>query len=341
MNAVSDLTFQVGVGVACQALAIPRSSFYRSRHEPRLKIAPTAPPTPSPRALSKEEQSVVRETLNSPRFADQTPRAVYATLLDEKKYICSWRTMYRILNEHQEVRERRHQLRHPNHPKPELVATAPNQLWSWDITKLLGPTKGTYYQLYVIIDVFSRYVPGWLLADRESATLARRLVHETCRKQKIQPHQLTLHADRGSSMKSKPLALLLTDLGVTKTHSRPRVSNDNPYSESQFKTLKYRPDFPDRFGSLEDARAWVGSFVDWYNQEHYHSSLALLTPASVHYGLATEQLELRQRVLDDAFSAHPERFVRKPPSVQPLPGAVWINRPQPVLEVGEEPPVGV
>jgi len=249
MNAVSDLVPQVGVAVACHALAIPRSSFYRSRQEPRIKMIPTAPPTPSPRALSEEEKSAVRETLNSPRFADQTPRAVDAALLDEQKYLCSFRTMYRILNENQEVRERRDQLRHPHHPKPELVATAPNQLWSWDITKLLGPTKGTCYHLYVIIDVFSRYIPGWLLADRESTNLAKRLVRETCRKQKIKPGQLTLHADRGSSMKSKPLALLLTDLGVTKTHSRPRVSNDNPYSESQFKTLKYRPDFPDRFGS--------------------------------------------------------------------------------------------
>jgi putative transposase len=205
----------------------------------------------------------------------------------------------------------------------------------------LGPTKGTYYQLYVIIDVFSRYVPGWLLADCESVTLVRRLVRETFRKQKIKPGQLTLHADRGSSMKSKPLALLLTDLGLTRTHSRPRVKHDNPYYESHFKTLKYGLDFPNRFGSLEDARAWVKSFFEWYNRERYHSSLELLTPASVHYGLATEPLKLRQRVLDDAFSAHPGRFVRKPPSVQPLPGAVWINRPQPLLEVGEEPPVGV
>ena len=304
-------------------------------------MAPAAPSIHSPRALSDEEQSVVRETLNSPRFVDQTPRAVYATLLDAQKCLCSWRTMYRILKEHEEVRERRSQLRHPNHPKSELVATAPKQLWSWDITKLPGPTRGVCYQLYVIIDVFSRYVPGWLLADRESATLAERLVHETCRKQNIQPNQLTLHADRGSSMKSKPLALLLTDLGVTKTHSRPRVSNDNPYSESQFKTLKYRPNFPEFFSSPEDARAWVSSFFDCYNQEHYHSSLGLLTPVSVHYGLASDQLERRQRVQDEAFSAHPERFVRKPPSVQSLPEAVWINRPQPVLEVGAEPPPGV
>jgi putative transposase len=249
--------------------------------------------------------------------------------------------MYRILEQNQEVQERRDQLRHPKCAKPELVATAPNQLWSWDITKLLGPTKGTYYQLYVIIDVFSRYVPGWLLADCESAALAEKLVRETCLKQGILPDQLTLHADRGSSMKSKPLATLLADLGVAKTHSRPRVSNDNPYSESHFKTMKYRPDFPDFFGSLEDARAWVRPFFDWYNQEHYHSSLGLLTPATVHYGQSADLLEKRQRVLDAAYAAHPERFVKKHPTVQSLPDAVWINRPQPLLETGAEPPLGV
>jgi len=239
------------------------------------------------------------------------------------------------------VRERRAQLRHPNHAKPELVATAPNQLWSWDITKLLGPTKGTYYYLYVIIDVFSRYVTGWLLADYESDTLAEQLVRETCIKQEILPDQLTLHADRGSSMKSKLLAMLLADLGVIKTHSRPHVSNDNPYSESQFKTMKYRPDFPDFFGSLEDARAWVRPFFDWYNNEHYHSALGLLTPASVHYGQMAALLEKRQSVLDAAYAAHPERFVKKPPTVQSIPDAVWINRPQPLLEVGVEPSLRV
>jgi putative transposase len=254
MTAVSELTSQLGVAAACQSLAVPRSSFYRSRQSSSPKadssltidsspkvtpsltvVLPSLPPR-SPRSLSEEEKSVVRETLNSPRFRDQAPREVYATLLDEGRYLCSWRTMYRILEQNQEVRERRDQLRHPNYAKPELVATAPNQLWSWDITKLLGPTKWTYYYLYVIIDVFSRYVTGWLLADRESAALAEQLVRDTCLKQGILPDQLTLHADRGSSMKSKPLAMLLADLGVTKTHSRPRVSNDNPYSESQFKT---------------------------------------------------------------------------------------------------------
>ena len=342
MTTVSELTSQVGVAAACQALAVPRSSFYRSRQssspkaDPSLTVDPPSPPARSPRSLSEEEQSVVRETLNSPRFVDQTPREVYATLLDEESYLCSWRTMYRILEQNQEVRERRAQLRHPNHAKPELVATAPNQLWSWDITKLLGPTKGTFYYLYVIIDVFSRYITGWLLADRESDVLANQLVHETCIKQEILPDQLTLHADRGSSMKSKLLAMLLDDLGVTKTHSRPRVSNDNPYSESQFKTMKYRPDFPNFFGSLEDARAWARPFFDWYNNEHYHSALGLLTPATVHYGQAVALLEKRQGVLDAAYAAHPERFVKKPPTVQSLPDAVWINRPQPLLDVGVE-----
>jgi putative transposase len=341
MTAVPELSSQFGVAAACQALAVPRSSFYRSRQVPSPKVDPPLPPKPSPRELSEEEQSVVRETLNSPRFRDQAPREVYATLLDEGRYLCSWRTMYRILEQNQEVRERRDQLRHPNYAKPELAATAPNQLWSWDITKLLGPTKWTYYYLYVIIDVFSRYVTGWLLADRESAALAEQLVRETCLKQGILPDQLTLHADRGSSMKSKPLAMLLADLGVTKTHSRPRISNDNPYSESQFKTMKYRPDFPDFFGSKEDARAWVRPFFDWYNNEHYHSSLGLLTPATVHYGQAAALLEKRQRVLDAAYAAHPERFVQKPPTVQSLPDAVWINRPQPLLEAGTEPHLGV
>lgn len=353
MTAVSELTSQVGVAAACQALAVPRSSFYRSRQSsspkadpspkvaPSLRVDPPSLPARSPRSLSEEEKSVVRETLNSPRFRDQTPREVYATLLDEQSYFCSWRTMYRILGQNQEVRERRAQIRHPKYAKPELVATAPNQLWSWDITKLLGPTKGTFYYLYVIIDVFSRYITGWLLADCESDVLAEQLVRETCLKQGILPDQLTLHADRGSSMKSKLLAMLLADLGVTKTHSRPRVSNDNPYSESQFKTMKYRPDFPDFFGSKEDARAWARPFFDWYNNEHYHSALGLLTPATVHYGQAAALLEKRQGVLDAAYAAHPERFVKKPPTVQSLPDAVWINRPQPLLEVGAEPPLGV
>ena len=241
--------------------------------------------------------------------------------------------MYRILNEHQLVSERRNQLRHPTYTKPELLATGPNQLWSWDITKLRGPTKWTYYYLYVILDVYSRYVPGWLIAEHESARLAEHLIAETCAKQAIVPDQLTLHADRGSAMRSKPVALLLADLGVTKTHSRPYVSNDNPYSEAQFKTMKYRPGYPDRFGSIQDARAWARPFFHWYNHEHYHSGLALLTPATVHYGHAQAVLEQRQETLQAAFAAHPERFVRGAPRPPSLPSEVWINKPPPEQEV--------
>jgi putative transposase len=237
--------------------------------------------------------------------------------------------MYRILKEHQLVRERRDQLRHPTYTKPELLSTGPNELWSWDLTKLRGPAKWTYYYLYTILDVYSRYVPGWLIAKRESAGLAEQLIAETCAKQGIERGQLTLHADRGSAMRSKTVALLLADLGVTKTHSRPYVSNDNPYSESQFKTMKYRPDYPDRFGSIQDARAWARSFFHWYNHEHHHSGLALLTPATVHYGQAQVVIDRRQQVLQAAYDAHPERFVRGAPKPPTLPKEVWINKPSP------------
>ena len=237
--------------------------------------------------------------------------------------------MYRILESYKEVKERRNQLRHPNYTKPELLATGPNQLWSWDITKLKGPVKWTYYYLYTILDVFSRYVPGWLIAECESAALAKQLIAESCKKQHIQPDKLTLHADRGSAMISKSVAHLLADLGVTKTHSRPHVSNDNPYSESQFKTMKYRPGFPERFGSIQDARAWARPFFQWYNSEHHHSGLGLLTPVTVHYGQAQAVLEQRQKVLQAAHAAHPERFVRGEPKPPSLPTEVWINKPPP------------
>jgi len=236
--------------------------------------------------------------------------------------------MYRILKERQQVHERRNLLRHPTYTKPELLATGPNQLWSWDLTKLRGPVKWTYYYLYTILDVFSRYVVGWLIAERESAILAHQLIAETCTKQGITPDQLTLHADRGSSMTSKTVALLLADLGVAKTHSRPHVSNDNPYSESQFKTMKYRPDYPDRFGSIQDARAWARVFFHWYNHEHHHTGLGLMTPVTVHYGQAQHVIEQRQEVLQVAYAAHPERFVRGIPKPPSLPAKVWINKPQ-------------
>ncbi len=281
----------------------------------------------SPRALAPKERQTVHDTLNSERFVDQAPTEVYATLLDEGKYLCSVRTMYRILEEHAELRERRDQLRHPNYEKPVLVATGANEVWSWDITKLLGPMKWAYFHLYVIMDIFSRYVVGWMVAERESAELAKRLINETCSKQGIVSGQLTLHADRGTSMKSKPLAMLLSDLGVTKTHSRPHVSNDNPYSESQFKTLKYRPEFPKRFGSAQHARDVCRDLFGWYNTEHYHSGIGLLTPESVHYGRAATIVEGRQQMLLDFFEAHPERFVKGTPKPPEIPSAAWINPP--------------
>ena len=269
------------------------------------------------------------DVLNSDKFMDKAPPQIYAILLDEGVRHCSIRTMYRILHEHGEVRERRNQLTHPVYKKPELLATAPNQVWSWDITKLLGPVKWSYFHLYVILDIFSRYVVGWMLADRESASLAEKLIRETCQRQNIGKDQLTLHADRGTSMKSKPVALLLSDLGVTKTHSRPHTSDDNPYSESQFKTLKYRPDFPDRFGCIQDARNFGQSFFSWYNKEHRHSGIGLLTPECVHYGRAEDVYSARKQVLQIAYEAHPERFVKGIPLPPPLPEAAWINKPKP------------
>jgi putative transposase len=273
------------------------------------------------------QRATVLGHLHAERFQDRSPAAVYATLLDEGIYPCSIRTMYRLLQAQGETRERRDQLIHPPYQKPELLATAPNQLWSWDITKLLGPAKWTYFYLYVILDIFSRYVVGWMVAPGESAELAKRLIQDTCQKQRIVKDQLTLHADRGSSMTSKPVAFLLADLGITKTHSRPHVSDDNPYSESQFRTMKYRPQFPQRFGSIQDSRAFGQQFFSWYNQEHRHSGLGLLTPAMVHYGQAPRVIEQRQTVLDAAYLSHPDRFVHRPPITMPLPKEVWINKP--------------
>ena len=334
-QAAECLAEQVGVVAACRALGVPRSSLYRAR-QARTTPPPASRPRSAPeRALSPEEQATVLQVLDSERFQDSSPRQVYATLLDEGTYFCHWRTMYRLLDQHTQVRERRNQLQHPIYVKPELLATRPNELWSWDITQLKGPAKWTYYYLYVILDVFSRYVVGWMIAERESATLAQTLIEATCLKEGIQPHQLTLHADRGSSMQSKPVALLLADLGVTKTHSRPYVSNDNPYSESQFKTLKYRPDFPERFGCLVDARGWARSFFQWYNNEHHHTALGLMTPAMVHQGQAQVVRAERQRVLHVAYAAHPERFVRGLPTPPELPREVWINRPPSSVAVME------
>ena len=325
MAAATELATIAGIRAACQALALPRASYYRKLH-PGSSASPISRRPPA-RALRPEERQTVLACLHEERFQDRSPAAVYATLLDEGTYHCSISTMYRVLDEHDESHERRNQLLHPPYQKPELMATAPNQLWSWDISKLLGPVKWTYFYLYVILDVFSRYVTGWMVAYRESAELAKRLIEESCKKQHITPGQLTLHADRGTSMKSKPVALLLADLGVTKTHSRPHVSDDNPFSESQFRTLKYRPEFPDRFGCIQDSRAFCQSFFRWYNQEHRHSGVGLLTPAAVHYGQAENILRQRQDVLNVAYQRHPERFVRSAPKPPALPSAVWINKP--------------
>jgi len=326
MDASEKLAPEVGTVAACRAMGVARATLYR-RRKPSRSARGVHPRRPQPRSLDEVERREVLDLLHSPRFVDKAPAAVYATLLDDGMYHCSIRTMYRILHDNAEVRERRDQLRHPNYKKPELLATAPNQVWSWDITKLLGPAKWTYYYLYVILDIFSRYAVGWMLASRENADLAKRLIRETIEKEHVDADQLTIHSDRGPAMKSHTVAQLLATLGVTKSHSRPHVSNDNPFSESQFKTLKYRPEFPDRFGSQEDARGFCQGFFHWYHYEHYHSGLGLLTPAMVHYGRAPQILAARQNVLLDAYAAHPERFVRKPPSPLPLPAAVWINPP--------------
>jgi putative transposase len=326
MTAVTTLAVDVGRSAACHALGMPRASYYRDRRKTSFPAVTASRPSPA-RALHSVERETVLACLHEERFQDRSPAAVYATLLDEGQYHCSIRTMYRLLQERGESRERRDQLTHPPYKKPELLATASNQLWSWDITKLLGPVKWTYFYLYVILDVFSRYVTGWMVAMRESAELAKRLIEESCQKQCIQPGQLTLHADRGTSMRSKPVAFLLADLGVTKTHSRPHVSNDNPYSESQFRTLKYRPEFPDRFGCIQDSRAFCQGFFRWYNGEHRHSSLGLLTPAMVHYNQTDRVLQQRQQVLDAAYQLHPERFVRSAPRPPAVPTEAWINKP--------------
>lgn len=332
-----ELSEQIGkTAPACEALGVSRATLYRRR----LKQVRESRPRPrSHRALGAEERQRVLDELRCRRFMDKAPAEVWATLLDEGKYYCSIRTMYRVLAEQGEVRERRNQLRHPNYQKPELLAKGPNEVWSWDITRLLGPAKWTYFYLYVILDIYSRYVTGWMVAHRESALLANRLIGETCGKQGIRPGQLTIHADRGASMRSKPVALLLSDLGVTRTHSRPYVSADNPYSEAQFKTLKYCPQFPDRFGSIQDGRRFCVEFFNYYNTEHHHSGIGLMTPAAVHHGRSSKIRKARQQTLLAAYRKRPERFVNGVPQPPVLPQQVWINPPTqgnqevPTLEV--------
>jgi putative transposase len=316
---------------ACDALGLPRATYYR-RRDPISRATPasaseTRPRKASPRALSEPERRAVLDVVHEPRFADLAVPQVWATLLDEGRYLCSPRTMYRILDAHGEVRERRDQLRHPAYSKPELLATAPNQVWSWDITKLRGPVKWTYFYLYVILDIFSRYAVGWMIARCESAALASKLIGEALEKQSVAPGQVTLHSDRGGPMRAKSLALKLADLGVVQSFGRPHVSDDNPFSEAHFKTAKYRPGYPGRFGALEDARAYFVPFFDWYHHEHRHSALGWMTPADVHYGRAELVRDQRARTLELAYQLHPERFVRKPPVPPPLPTTVWINPP--------------
>ncbi len=309
----------------CSAFGEPRSSYYRSQR-PVPQEPPIVPCRSSPRRLTEDEERHALQILNSERFRDTAPGEVYAVLLDEGERICSERTMYRILARRGMNKQRRQST--PRHyKKPELLATKPNELWSWDITKLKGPTKWTYFYLYKIIDVYSRNVVGWMVAYRESAELAEGLIADTILKQEIRPGQLTIHADRGSSMTSVTVGQLLADLGVTKTHSRPHVSNDNPYSESGFKTLKYRPGFPEHFGSIEDARSFCRQFFTWYNTEHRHSGIAMLTPDSVHYNHCEGILNARSITLMNAYLDHPERFVKGVPSVEQVPKEVWINKP--------------
>ena len=325
MGAVDELAPVLGTRPACRLLGAAPATLYRHRSPPEPR-APRPHSAPA-RALSPAEQDAVLAELHADRFLDCSPAQVHATLLDEGRYLCSERTMYRLLAARGEVRERRDQLTHPPYAKPELLAERPNELWSWDITKLLGPAKWTYYYLYVILDVFSRYVVGWSVQYRESAALAEQLIAQATLQQQIRPGQLTVHADRGSSMTSKPVAFLLADLGITKTHARPYTSSDNPYSEAHFKTLKYRPGFPGRFGSIEDARAFCRAFVHWYNHEHRHSGIGFMPPAVVHTGQAAALREQRARVLAAAHAATPQRFVNGPPRPPELPGPTWINRP--------------
>jgi putative transposase len=329
MGMIEQHRQEIGTVSLCHALEIPKASFYRQQAKNTAATTTLVVVRRRPEhALSDSEQQAVLATLHETRFVDLAPPQVYAQLLEEGQYLCSIRTMYRLLAANQEVRERRAVASHVVYARPELLATQPNEVWSWDITKLKGPVKWTYYYLYVILDIFSRYVVGWMIADRESSTLAKHLITESCVKQNIVEDQLTLHADRGSSMKSKVVAQLLSDLGVTKSHGRPYVSNDNPFSESQFKTMKYRPEFPERFGSIQDARAFGCVFFPWYNEEHRHSGVALYTPSDVHYGRVAEVHQRRQAALDAAYQQHPNRFVRKSPQAALPPSAVWINPPE-------------
>jgi putative transposase len=325
---MKELTPLMGTRPACRALGVPPATIYRWRRPPQSR-APRPRSAPA-RTLSEAERIGVLTELHAERFQDASPAEVYATLLDEGRYLCSERTMYRLLSVRGEARERRNQLTHPAYARPELLAQGPNEIWSWDITKLLGPAKWTYFYLYVILDVFSRYPVGWTVQHRESAQVAKALIAQAAEQQEIVPGTLTVHADRGSSMTSKPVAFLLADLGITKTHSRPYTSSDNPYSEAQFKTLKYRPNFPARFSSIEEARSFCREFFAWYSHQHRHAGIGLLTPACLHFGQAEAVHAVRERVLEAAYAANPERFVKGRSRPPEIPTAVWINKPREV-----------
>lgn len=335
MQGVLFLVPLVGVVAACAALCMSRSRYYRAQ-KPKAKPAPRPRP---PRALSDDERANVLATLDSDEYMDKAPAQVFAALLELGIYLCSIRTMYRILAANDQVRERRAQRQHPTYTKPQLVANAPNQVWTWDITKLPGPTKGTYFSLYVILDLFSRYIVGWQVATRESAAVYQQLVEACCKDQGVVPEQLTIHSDRGAPMTAKSTALLYADLGIIKSHSRPYTSNDNPYSEANFRTLKYRPDMPDQLGSIEHARQVVRALVDWYNDEHYHVGLALLHPVDVHFGRAADIVAARQLVLDAVYARHPERFPLGRPTQKLPPAAAWIN-PPPMTHMDQSDQIG-
>ena len=321
----TELAHTVGIKEACRLLGRPRATHYR-RCRPPVRSTPAVRPSP-PNALSEAEQKCVLDLLHEPKHADLAVAQVWCRALDDGIYLCSQSTMHRLLGLHGESRERRRQRTHPAKKKPELMATRPNEVWSWDISKLKGPARGTYFDLYVVLDIFSRYVVAWLVAPAESAELARDFLEDAILVQGIDKDTLTIHADRGSSMRSKPVSQLLIDLGVARSHSRPHVSNDNPYSEAAFKTLKYCPTFPDRFGSIEDARAFCAEFFEYYNHVHRHSGIALHTPASVHYGTATEIQSQRQATLSAAFAANPIRFRHRSPLAPAIPEVAWINPP--------------
>ena len=333
MSALIESQDEIDIKPACQQLELSRATLYRRIKPPAEKYGPPKPRPKAARSLSPDEQEEVLGLLHSDRFVDQAPAQVVAKLLEEGEYFCSERTMYRVLAANGEVKERRNQRKHPSYARPELLAKAPNQVWSWDVTKLKGAAKGQYFSLYVIIDIFSRYIVGWFLSKRATAEISCHLISETLKKYELDPQALTVHSDRGSEFIGSPVGTLFEKLGVTKSKSRPKVSNDNPYSESSFKTLKYHHTFPERFGCLEDAKSFLRGFFNWYNDDHHHSGIALLTPATVHFGRVEETLKKKQRALDEGYKKHPERWVHGPPKVKSPLKEVWINGPTEAKEL--------